>query len=54
MVRWLFQVKVAESEVEWNATYTEIYVAEYDSIYRGHIDKEDEDPFIRSGKFILT
>lgn len=43
-----------ECPVTWNGYYTEIYVAEYDSIYRGHIDKEDEDPFIRSGKFIPT
>lgn len=41
-----------ECAVTWNAMYTEIYVAEYDSIYRGHIDKLDEDSFIRSGKFI--
>ena len=43
-----------ESEVEWNATYTEIYVAEYDSMYKGKIDSCDKDPFILSGKFYST
>lgn len=43
-----------EYEVEWDASFTEIYVAEYDSTYKGHIDKVDEDPFIRSGKFYST
>lgn len=43
-----------ECDVEWNGTFTEIYVGEYDSIYKGKIDKVDEDPFIRSGKFYST
>jgi len=43
-----------EYEVGWDASFTEIYVAEYDSTFKGHIDKVDEDPFIRSGKFYST
>lgn len=43
-----------ECEVEWDATFTEVYVAEYDATYKGPIDKIDEDPFIRSGKFYTT
>ena len=43
-----------EYDIEWDASITEIYVAEYDSTYKGHIDKVDEDPFIRSGKFYTT
>lgn len=43
-----------ECDVEWNGSYTEIYVAEYESTYKGKIDKVDEDPFIRSGKFYST
>lgn len=41
-----------ECTVEWNGNVTEIYVAEYDSQYTGHIDDEDKDPFIKSGSFI--
>lgn len=41
-----------ECTVEWNGNVTEVYVAEYDSHYTGHIDKEDKDPYIESGKFI--
>ena len=43
-----------ECEVEWSGTITEVYTAEYDSMYKGQIDKVDEDPFIRSGKFYST
>ena len=37
--------------VNWNGNFTEIYVAEYDKKYTGHIDKVDEDKFMLSGKF---
>lgn len=40
--------------VEWNGTYTEIYIAEYDSMYKGKIEEVDKDPFILSGKFYPT
>lgn len=43
-----------DCEVEWDATFTEVYVAEYDATYKGPVDKVDEDPFIRSGKFYPT
>lgn len=33
---------------------TDIYIAEYDSVYKGPIAKEDKDPFILSGKFYST
>ena len=44
----------AECDVEWNGSYTEIYVAEYDGPFEGHIDKDDEDPYIRSGAWYAT
>lgn len=43
-----------ECNVEWNGTFTEIYIAEYDSMYKGKIDDVDKDPFILSGKFYPT
>jgi hypothetical protein len=43
-----------ECDVEWNGTFTEVYVAEYDGMYHGHIDPVDEDPFIKSGTWIST
>lgn len=43
-----------ESDIEWNGTYTEVYVAEYESMYKGKIDEVDKDPFILSGKFYST
>ena len=43
-----------ECEVEWQGTYTEVYVAEYDSPFHGHIDDEDKDPFMLSGKWYST
>lgn len=33
---------------------TDIYIAEYDSVYKGPIAKVDKDPFILSGKFYST
>lgn len=41
-----------ECLVLWDGHYTDVYVAEYDSMFKGHIDKLDEDKFIRSGSFI--
>lgn len=35
----------------WDAAVTEIYVADYDSMYSGQIRNVDKDPFILSGKF---
>lgn len=43
-----------ECEVEWQGTYTEVYVADFESTYHGHVDIKDEDPFIRSGKWYST
>lgn len=42
---------VESQPVNWNGNYTEVYVAEYDKMYKGHIDKVDEDKFMASGKF---
>lgn len=43
-----------ECECEWQGTYTEIYVAEYDGKFTGHIDDVDQDPFIQSGRWYTT
>lgn len=43
-----------ECEVEWNGTYTEVYIAEYDSQYKGHVDEVDQDRFILSGTWYST
>ena len=40
--------------IEWQGTVTTIYVAEYDGMFHGNIDKEDRDPFILSGKWYST
>ena len=40
--------------IEWQGTYTTVYIAEYKGIYHGKIDKEDRDPFILSGKWYST
>ena len=40
-----------EKMIQWQGTYTEVYTAEYDSSYKGNVAKEDEDPFIRSGRW---
>lgn len=37
--------------IKYYGSYTEIYVAEYNSIYKGNIRKVDRDPFILSGRF---
>lgn len=37
--------------VNWNGNFTEVYVAEYDKKFNGHIDKVDEDKFMATGKF---
>lgn len=47
-------IKNDEYEVEWQGTYTEIYVADFDSMFHGHVDSVDEDPFIKSGKWYTT
>jgi hypothetical protein len=44
-------MKVNDKMVYWDASYTDIYVAQYDSLYKGEIEKVDKDPFILSGKF---
>ena len=41
-----------DSDVEWQGSYTEIYVAEYAGKFTGHIDDEDQDPFIESGRWL--
>ena len=40
-----------EGELEWNGNYTEVYIAEYDSHFKGDIKDVDQDPFILSGKW---
>lgn len=40
-----------KSLITWNGYYTELYIAEYDSKFTGHIDDVDRDPFMLSGKF---
>ena len=35
----------------WTGAITDIYTAEYDSLFKGTIEKVDKDPFILSGKF---
>lgn len=42
---------IASQAVNWNGNYTEVYVAEYDKKYTGHIEKVDTDPFMASGRF---
>lgn len=42
---------IISSPVNWDGRYTEIYVAEFDSWYHGHIDEVDKDSFIASGRF---
>ena len=37
--------------VNWNGNFTEVYVAEYDKKFNGHIEKVDEDKFMVTGKF---
>lgn len=37
--------------IKWNGMYTEVYVAEYDSKFKGHIDLIDQDPYILSGRW---
>ena len=35
----------------WTGALTDVYIAEYDSLFKGSIEKVDKDPFILSGKF---
>ena len=35
----------------WTGALTDVYIAEYDSLFKGPIEKVDKDPFILSGKF---
>lgn len=42
---------VSSQPVNWNGNFTEVYVAEYDKKYIGHINKVDEDKFMMTGKF---
>lgn len=52
-----FQIKTINKpednneKIMWDAAITDIYVATYDSMYNGQINKTDKDPFILSGKF---
>lgn len=39
------------NKVLWDGSYNEVYIAEYDSLYKGEISKEDQDAFILSGHF---
>jgi 8-oxo-dGTP pyrophosphatase MutT (NUDIX family) len=42
---------VSSQAVNWNGNFTEVYVADYDKKYNGHIEKVDEDKFMITGKF---
>ena len=42
---------IASQYVNWNGNHTEVYVAEYDGKFTGHVDKIDEDKFMMTGKF---
>lgn len=42
---------IERQAVNWNGNITEVYIAEYDRMYKGHIEKVDEDKFMLSGKF---
>lgn len=39
----LYSNNTIDEEIKWEGSYTEIYLAEYDGIYTGHVDKKDED-----------
>lgn len=47
----LYDSPSAENEIRYDGSYTTIYVAEYDGKYSGHVDNEDQDPFILSGRW---
>jgi len=40
-----------EDNYMWDGAVTDIYVAQYESMYKGKIKATDKDPFILSGKF---
>lgn len=40
-----------EDSYMWDGSITDIYVAQYESMYKGEIKNVDKDPFILSGKF---
>ena len=42
---------INKQPINWNGSYTEVYVGTYDGKFTGHIDKVDEDRFIITGKF---
>ena len=43
-----------ECELQWDGYYNEVYIGEFNGKYKGHIDDEDQDPFIRSGRWYST
>lgn len=46
--------KNQDFEINWQGYVTDVYIAEYDSKFTGHIDDCDKDPFIMSGKWVST
>lgn len=40
-----------QCDVLWNGSYSEVYTAEYDGKFTGDVEKVDENPFIRSGRW---
>ena len=42
---------ILSQHVNWNGSFTEVYVAEYDKEFNGKINKVDEDKFMLTGKF---
>lgn len=44
-------VKRDKFDIAWDGTYNEIFIAEYDGKYEGHIDSADLDKFIGSGQW---
>lgn len=48
MARWAIEKNLP---ITWVGKYTEVYIAEYDRLYSGHIDEHDIDPVNRDGKF---
>lgn len=45
------QNKMKDFTIYWNGLNTDIYIAKYESVYKGKIANSDKDPFMLSGKF---
>ena len=45
---------IKEGLIQWQGSYTEVYIGEYDGSFKGYVAKADHDPFIRSGKWYST